>query len=98
VVEFLIVVLVLALAVWIVTGPLRAGRTDHAEASRSAEEADLEAAREAKYREIREAELDHRTGKLSEADWRELDRGLRAEAIGILRDLDRIRGDSPPRD
>jgi len=35
----------------------------------SAEHAELEAAREAKYREIREAELDMRTGKLSEADW-----------------------------
>ena len=33
----------------------------------SAERAELEAAREAKYREIRDAELDYRTGKLSEA-------------------------------
>ena len=57
--------------------------------SASAEDArreDLEAAKEAKYREIRDAELDHRTGKLSEADHRALDRQLRAEAIEILRD------------
>jgi hypothetical protein len=98
VVEFLLVVAVLALAVWIVTGPLRSGRVERDDAARGAEEADLEAAREAKYREIREAELDHRTGKLSDEDWRELDRGLRAEAIGILRELDRVRGESPPRD
>ena len=30
--------------------------------------AELEAAREAKYREIRDAELDYRTGKLSDDD------------------------------
>ena len=35
-----------------------------------AERADLEAARDAKYAEIRDAEMDYRTGKLSEADWR----------------------------
>ena len=40
------------------------------EAAESAERAELEAARDAKYREIRDAELDYRTGKLSEADWR----------------------------
>ena len=50
--------------------------------------AELEAAREAKYRELRDADLDHRTGKLSDADYEELDRHLRGEAIEILRDLD----------
>jgi hypothetical protein len=63
-----------------------AGR-DTAEAG---ERAELEAAREAKYREIRDAELDHRTGKLSEADWRAQDRTLRAEAVEILKLLDRL--------
>jgi hypothetical protein len=48
----------------------------------------LEAAKEAKYREIRDAELDFRMGKLSEQDWRETDRELRAQAIEILRGLD----------
>ena len=46
--------------------------------------AELEAAREAKYRELRDAELDHRTGKLSDEDYEELDRTLRGEAIEIL--------------
>ena len=41
--------------------------------STTAEIAELEAAREAKYREIRDAELDHRTGKLSDADFEALD-------------------------
>jgi hypothetical protein len=51
--------------------------------------AELEAARDAKYREIRDAELDHRTGKLSDADYQALDQSLRAEAVEILRALDR---------
>ncbi len=45
---------------------------------------ELEAAREAKYREIRDAELDYRTGKLSREDYEAIDRTLRAEAIEIL--------------
>jgi cytochrome c-type biogenesis protein CcmF len=48
----------------------------------------LEAAREAKYREIRDAELDLRTGKLSNEDYESIDRGLRAEAIEIMHALD----------
>ena len=51
--------------------------------------AELEAAREAKYRELRDADLDHRTGKLSDDDYEELDRTLRGEAITILHDIDR---------
>jgi hypothetical protein len=55
----------------------------------SSEIAELQAARDAKYREIRDAELDHRTGKLSDADYEAVDQGLRAEAVEILRALDR---------
>jgi hypothetical protein len=53
--------------------------------------AELEAAREAKYREIRDAELDRRTGKLSEGDYQAIDRSLRAEAVEILKALDEAR-------
>jgi hypothetical protein len=49
---------------------------------------ELEAAREAKYREIRDAELDFRTGKLSRADYQAIDADLRAEAIEILNRLE----------
>jgi hypothetical protein len=87
-VEVLIVLIVLAVVVLFVSAPLRRpGRTEEVE---DAERADLEAARDAKYHEIRDAELDFRTGKLSEADWRALDRGLRAEAVEILRRLDEL--------
>jgi hypothetical protein len=51
---------------------------------------ELEAAKEAKYAEIRDAELDYRTGKLSEGDWKALDRSRRAEAIELLDEIDRL--------
>jgi hypothetical protein len=91
--EFLLVMLVLALVVWLVSGPLRAVRAPEvgAETRRTeAEVAELEAERDAKYREIRDAELDWRIGKLSDEDYREQDRRLRAEAVEILRELDRL--------
>jgi hypothetical protein len=56
--------------------------------SSSAPRSDLEAAREAKYREIRDAELDYRTGKLSREDYEAIDGALRAEAIEILNRLE----------
>jgi hypothetical protein len=87
-VEFLLILIVIAVVVLVVTGPLRrVGRDDE---EISAERAELEAAKEAKYREIRDAELDYRTGKLSEGDWRVLDRTLRSEAVDLLKRLDRL--------
>jgi hypothetical protein len=85
----LIVIVLLAVVVWLVTGPLRAGAraTEDPDVARRE---DLEAAKEAKYREIRDAELDHNMGKLSDDDWRAVDRELRAEAIEILRRLDSL--------
>jgi hypothetical protein len=85
----LIVIALLGVVVWLVSGPLRAGAAVVEEAEVARRE-DLEAAKEAKYREIRDAELDYRTGKLSEADWRALDRELRAEAMELLRALDEL--------
>jgi cytochrome c-type biogenesis protein CcmF len=45
---------------------------------------ELEAQKEAKYREIRDAELDHAAGKLSDEDFALLDAELRNEAVEIL--------------
>ena len=86
----LIVIAVLTIVVLVVSAPLRGGASARAEEREDLRRADLEAARESKYREIRDAELDYRTGKLSEADWKRLDRELRAEAIEILRALDAV--------
>ena len=85
----LLVIVLLGVVVWLVSGPLRAGAAATEEADTARRE-DLEAAKEAKYREIRDAELDHRTGKLSDGDWRSLDRALRADAVVILRRLDEL--------
>jgi len=84
----LIVIALLGVVVWLVSGPLR--RAPAVEEAEAARREDLEAAKEAKYREIRDAELDYRTGKLSEADWRALDRELRGEAMDLLRRLDEL--------
>jgi hypothetical protein len=88
--DFLLIVAVLAVVVLVIAGPLRPGRVKEEDLALEAERAELEAAKEAKYREIRDAELDHRTGKLSDADWRAQDRALRAEAVELLRRLDRL--------
>jgi hypothetical protein len=79
-------VVLLALVALVVAMPLR--RRGELEPRGRARVDELEAAKEAKYREIRDAELDFRMGKLSEEDWRAVDRELRAEAIEILRELD----------
>jgi hypothetical protein len=88
-VEFALILLVVAGAVLLVTGPLRESSRAHDE-TLEAELAELEAAKEAKYRQIRDAKLDYETGKLSDADWRSLDRTLRAEAVELLKRLDRV--------
>jgi len=51
---------------------------------RPAPDSELEALKEAKYREIRDAELDHAAGKLSDEDFALLDAELRTEAVEIL--------------
>ena len=92
--EYALALLVLAALVALaVSVPLRGrGEQERHEATRIEE---LEAAKEAKYREIRDAELDHRMGKLSESDWRGVDLELRGEAIEILRELDALEGRAP---
>jgi cytochrome c-type biogenesis protein CcmF len=45
---------------------------------------EADALKEAKYREIRDAELDHASGKLSDEDYAILDAELRKEAVEIL--------------
>jgi cytochrome c-type biogenesis protein CcmF len=50
---------------------------------------EADALKEAKYREIRDAELDHAAGKLSDEDFAAIDAELRREAVEIL---DRVNG------
>ena len=88
VVALLVIVVVLTAVVAIVATPLRGANRDRVRGEAADEIAELEARKEAKYREIRDAEMDLRTGKLSAEDHRVLDRQLRAEAVVILKALD----------
>ena len=97
--EFVLAVIVLAgIVALVVLHPLRgAGERSRIEEDQRAA---LEAAKEAKYREIRDAEHDQRTGKLSEGDHRVLDGELRAEAVALLKRIDAVRArlgaEAPP--
>ena len=57
--------------------------------------ADLEARKQAKYREIRDTELDHAQGKLSDEEFARQDAELRREAIEILESIDETRPADP---
>jgi cytochrome c-type biogenesis protein CcmI len=86
-VEFVIAIVILAAVAAFVAVPLR--RRPGAEApAEDPRRADLEARKEALYRQIRDAELDRAQGKISNADWRRLDAELRREAIEVLKALD----------
>ena len=92
--EYALALLLLAgLVALVVLRPLVTGEAE--EGAESGERAQLEAAKEAKYREIRDAELDREMGKLSREDHRAVDRELRDEAIEILRRLDALEGKLP---
>jgi hypothetical protein len=90
-VEVLLVILIVVALAAFVTVPLRRGAGEPApDAGEDPRRAELEARKEAKYREIRDTELDQQQGKLSQEDWARLDAELRAEAIQILRELDEL--------
>jgi hypothetical protein len=92
--EIVLALVIIAVVGWFVTAPLRRTPSEAEAAGAEAEDpviAGLEARKEAKYREIRDAELDRQQGKLSQEDWRRQDAELRREAIQILKELDRAR-------
>jgi type II secretory pathway component PulM len=84
--QYLLVLAVLAIALYAISGPLLSARRASAIASDDVRA--LEAARDSKLQEIRDAEMDMRTGKLSDEDYRAIDGSLRSEAVQILERLD----------
>jgi hypothetical protein len=99
--DLLIAILTLVLllvVILVISAPLRVARRAGGiviSGEQAAEDrAELEAAREAKYREIRDAELDYRTGKLSDEDFAATDGALRAEAVEILDRLGAVKRES----
>ena len=94
--QYLLVGVVVIAIAWFVTAPLRRPREQGDEDERlAARVTELELRKEAKYREIRDAQLDHTSGKIADADFRELDAELRREAVAILAELDKAK--LPPR-
>jgi hypothetical protein len=94
--EALLAVAIVTLVAWFVTAPLRRSPAQDPGDPAEAELADLEARKEAKYRQIRDAETDHASGKLSDDDFERLNRELRGEAIDILKRIDRLRPPKAP--
>lgn len=90
--EVLLGLVLLAAVLWFVGGPVRIARAAPEDEAAAARRADLEAAKQAKFAEIRELELDFRTGKVDEEDFRAQDRRLRTEAVTLLRRLDELSG------
>jgi len=87
VIALLVILAVVCVVVAVVWAPLRDRDAEVRDESADRLE-ELEARKQAKYREIRDAEMDWRTGKLSDDDHRDLDRQLRAEAMEVLRRID----------
>jgi len=85
---FLLVAVVMLAVVAFVSAPLRRPEAagDDLEDPRIA---DLEARKEAKYREIRDTEQDRAAGKLSQEDFERQNAELRADALEILDELER---------
>lgn len=90
----LAVMALVAVVAVVVMAPLRAQAREPKDGLADRRAA-LEAARDAKYREIRDTELDFRMGKVSEADYKSADRELRSQAVEILAALDELNGSGP---
>jgi hypothetical protein len=90
-IEVLLGAVLFALVVAFVLVPLRGERRE--DGGEDARVAELESRKEAKYREIRDTELDHAAGKLSDEDYRRQDAELRRDAVEILKQLDEVKGE-----
>lgn len=84
----LLLLLLLGAVLAIISAPLNSARRRRTRAETG--RAQLEAAREAKYQEIRDAELDFKMGKHSPADYEAVDATLRAEALEILDSIEQL--------
>jgi hypothetical protein len=88
-VQYVLIAAVVLALLWFVSAPLRRPRDQRTPPPANARVTDLQLRKESKYREIRDAQLDHAAGKLTDADFARLDADLRAEAVGLLEELDR---------
>ena len=91
----LLTLLLLAGVIALISSPLLSLGNSQETASEGPQELgeglqELRTAREAKYRELRDLELDYKTGKLSRGDYEATDATLRAEAVEILNRLEQL--------
>lgn len=97
VLQILLTVLMLVAVVAFMAWPLLHGIDERVV---DAERRELEDAKQAKYREIKDAELDRKAGRMTEEQWQQTDHELRQEAMQILRAIDTLgadrRGETPP--
>ena len=90
--ELILALLALSsLVALVVSAPLSRSAAWAAEAEADDRRAELEAAKQAKYREIADARLDYKLGKVSAADQEATERELQAQAVQILHELDDVR-------
>lgn len=90
------VVIIVLVAAWIAV-PLRRGAEEAGdERVEDPVLAELEDRKQAKYREIRDTELDHAQGKLSDEEYARQDAELRRDAIEILKLIDAASAPSEP--
>jgi hypothetical protein len=89
-----LLILLLGAAFAIVSAPLTSARRRRVRRTEGL--AQLEAAREAKYQEIRDAELDFKLGKHSQQDYEAVDATLRAEALEILDRIETLEASAQP--
>jgi hypothetical protein len=96
--ELLLAIVVVALVAAFVAVPFRRSGDPASDRREDPILADLQARKQAKYREIRDTELDHAQGKLDEREFRRQEAELKREAIEILKAIDahEARGGSQP--
>lgn len=87
-----------ATLVYVLSPLLRKPRTVDGDAASAPDRSESLQLRKAMvYQSIRDAELDHQTGKLSTEDFESMTLGLKQEAVAILRELDRLPNTASPR-
>lgn len=91
-IEILLVLALGALTAAFVTRPFRSGWV--VSGFEDPRVADLEARRDSKFREIKDAEADLKSGKMTKEDFDRVNPELRSEAVLILEELDRVRADA----
>jgi hypothetical protein len=93
--EILLTIVMIATVVTFLAWPILKGVDERVV---DAERAELEDAKQAKYREIKDAELEFKAGRMTEDQWNQTDRELRREAMLILAKIDtlHVKSDDDP--